>query len=262
MSFSGKDRLPSVRELALARIPATRRRIRPEMIPLRPWFDASSPHAEDPAHHIHGRKSTPAATRWRTRLPVEPSMQAEAKTPPPGSTVVIEQAVARRPRSNVEAIRTVEVPRGGGGGGRGGGRPPLPSAFSDHEFRELPRQGSSERPPEYGDRRDLLDCGRFARAGGYTIYLFDMSDRVLTSRSTDTLVMLTGIVIIAIGAHVLMDVMRFFILMRLRWDRSRSGRAGAERHRQMPRGAESRRENPDAGRPAAPSARSSPGRYD
>ena len=47
------------------------------------------------------------------------------------------------------------------------------------------------------------------------IYLFNMSDRVLTSRSTDTLVMLTIIVIVAIGAHVLMDMMRRFILMRV-----------------------------------------------
>ena len=56
-------------------------------------------------------------------------------------------------------------------------------------------------PPQPGDRGVLFGCGQFAGAG-YTIYLFNMSDRVLTSRSTDTLVMLTIIVVIAIGAHV------------------------------------------------------------
>jgi ATP-binding cassette subfamily C protein len=50
------------------------------------------------------------------------------------------------------------------------------------------------------------------------VYLFNMSDRVLTSRSTDTLVMLTAIVVAAIAAHVLMDVLRRFILMRVAVD--------------------------------------------
>lgn len=47
------------------------------------------------------------------------------------------------------------------------------------------------------------------------IYLFNISDRVLTSRSTDTLAMLSLVVVGAILAHVLMDMMRRFILMRI-----------------------------------------------
>lgn len=50
------------------------------------------------------------------------------------------------------------------------------------------------------------------------IYLFQMSDRVLTSRSIDTLVMLSIIVMLAIGAHVLLDMVRRFILMRVAVD--------------------------------------------
>src|SRR5262249_60732069 len=50
------------------------------------------------------------------------------------------------------------------------------------------------------------------------VYLFNMSDRVLTSRSTDTLVMLTIIVVGAIAAHVVMDVLRRIILMRVAVD--------------------------------------------
>lgn len=46
------------------------------------------------------------------------------------------------------------------------------------------------------------------------IYLFNLSDRVLTSRSTDTLIMLTVIVVGAILANVLLDAVRRVILMR------------------------------------------------
>jgi ATP-binding cassette subfamily C protein len=47
------------------------------------------------------------------------------------------------------------------------------------------------------------------------IYLFQISDRVLTSRSVDTLVMLSGIVVGAIAIHVVVDAIRRFILMRI-----------------------------------------------
>ena len=62
-------------------------------------------------------------------------------------------------------------------------------------------------------RRNMVTVGIFSIAVNLLvlaipIYLFNMSDRVLTSRSTDTLVMLTMIVVIAIAAHVLMDMMR------------------------------------------------------
>jgi ATP-binding cassette subfamily C protein len=47
------------------------------------------------------------------------------------------------------------------------------------------------------------------------IYLFQISDRVMTSRSLDTLVMLSVVVAGALLAHVVMDMMRRFILMRI-----------------------------------------------
>ena len=46
------------------------------------------------------------------------------------------------------------------------------------------------------------------------IYLFQISDRVLTSRSMDTLVMLTIVVVVALVMHVLVDIVRRIILMR------------------------------------------------
>jgi ATP-binding cassette subfamily C protein len=106
---------------------------------------------------------------------------------------------------------------GGGGGGGGGGRggaPPLHRRSSDNEFRDVLGKGLASA------RRNMVTVGIFSVVVNLLvlaipIYLFNMSDRVLTSRSTDTLVMLTIIVIIAIAAHVLMDMMRRFILMRV-----------------------------------------------
>jgi ATP-binding cassette subfamily C protein len=46
------------------------------------------------------------------------------------------------------------------------------------------------------------------------IYLFQISDRVLTSRSTDTLVMLTLVIVGAVIVQVVLDAIRRFILMR------------------------------------------------
>jgi ATP-binding cassette subfamily C protein len=46
------------------------------------------------------------------------------------------------------------------------------------------------------------------------IYLFQISDRVLTSRSTDTLVMLTLVIVGAVVVQVVLDAIRRFILMR------------------------------------------------
>ena len=46
------------------------------------------------------------------------------------------------------------------------------------------------------------------------IYLFQISDRVLTSRSTDTLIMLTIVIVGAVIVQVVLDAIRRFILMR------------------------------------------------
>lgn len=103
---------------------------------------------------------------------------------------------------------------GGGGGGGGGGSTPLHKRSSDNEFRDALGKGLANA------RRNLVTVGIFSIAVNLLVlaipvYLFNMSDRVMTSRSTDTLVMLSMIVVVAIGAHVLMDMMRRIILMRV-----------------------------------------------
>ncbi|MEH2548367.1 ATP-binding cassette subfamily C protein [Bradyrhizobium sp. AZCC 2262] len=218
-----------------------------KIIPLRPWFDPPPSRAEDPHVKFADENSGPADARTvdartadaktaepasvepfrrekaRTEVKAEvkteakPEIKTEAKTEaktPPGSTVVIEQAVPAPP------LRTGGDKDGGGssgggrGGGGGGGSPPLHRRSSDNEFRDVLGSGLANA------RRNLVTVGLFSVAVNLLvlaipIYLFNMSDRVLTSRSTDTLVMLTIIVIIAITAHVLMDMMRRIILMRV-----------------------------------------------
>ena len=213
MSLGGKDRSGSVAS-SHSDQPGDGASNTAKIIPLRPWFDASSPHAEDPPVKFTDEKAAPAAARVAEPPSVEPSMRAEAKTPPPGSTVVIEQAVPAPPlerRGNKDGGGSSG---GGGGGGGGGGRPPLHKRSSDNEFRDVLGKGLANA------RRNMVTVGIFSIVVNLLvlaipIYLFNMSDRVLTSRSTDTLVMLTIIVIIAIGAHVLMDMMRRIILMRV-----------------------------------------------
>lgn len=101
----------------------------------------------------------------------------------------------------------------GGGGGRGG-PPQLHKRSGDNEFRDVLGKGLA------ATRSNLITVGIFSLVVNLLvlsipIYLFNMSDRVLTSRSVDTLIMLSSIVILAIGAHVVMDMLRRFILMRI-----------------------------------------------
>ncbi|WP_342358826.1 type I secretion system permease/ATPase [Terrarubrum flagellatum] len=101
-----------------------------------------------------------------------------------------------------------------GGGGRGDGGPPLQKRASDMEFRDVLGRGLAS------SRRNLITVGVFSIGVNLLvlaipIFLFQMSDRVLASRSVDTLIMLVAIVVIAIAGHVLLDVMRRVILTRI-----------------------------------------------
>jgi ATP-binding cassette subfamily C protein len=101
---------------------------------------------------------------------------------------------------------------GGGGGGKGGG--PIERPQSEREFREVLTKGLAS------CRRNLVTVAIFSffvnlLVLGIPLYLFQISDRVLTSRSTDTLLMLSIVVIAAMSAHVLVDAMRRFILLRV-----------------------------------------------
>lgn len=109
---------------------------------------------------------------------------------------------------------------GGGSGGGGGGRssePKMQKRFYDDNFRNVLKGGLS------AVRRNLITIGIFSFfvnliVLAIPVYLFNISDRVLTSRSVDTLVMLTIIVVGALLVHVLLDMLRRMILMRIAVD--------------------------------------------
>jgi ATP-binding cassette subfamily C protein len=96
-------------------------------------------------------------------------------------------------------------------------KPPLHQRVGDNDFRTVLSAGLA------GVRRNLITVTVFSLVVNLLVlaipvYLFQMSDRVLTSRSIDTLVMLSVIVIFAVIAHVIIDSMRRVILMRIAVD--------------------------------------------
>ncbi|NEU13475.1 type I secretion system permease/ATPase [Methylobacterium sp. BTF04] len=155
--------------------------------------------AEHPAIRTTEPDATTAEAPSRVDGPVTPMPPAKTpdappsdKTPPPGGG----------------------GPGGGRGGGGGGPVPPLQKRFGDRNFRDTLTTGLS------ACRRKLVVIAVFSffvnmLVLGVPIYLFNISDRVLTSRSLDTLVMLTIVIAGAIFGHVVLDVVRRFMLMRV-----------------------------------------------
>jgi ATP-binding cassette subfamily C protein len=170
------------------------------------------------ARPVHPPASGVDASQPRTDTAIPPREQPRAQSKTNGASApgpAIESRPAdsalKKPNTNGHGGRGK---LNGGGGGGGGGGNALEERSSDKEFREVLRSGLA------ACRRNLVTVGFFSIAVNLLIlsvpiYLFNVSDRVLTSRSTDTLIMLTLVVIGAIGAHVLIDMMRRFILMRV-----------------------------------------------
>jgi ATP-binding cassette, subfamily C, bacterial len=108
--------------------------------------------------------------------------------------------------------------RGGPSGTGGGDRPPsMEARTGDPDFRNVLSAGLEV------CKRNFAVAALFSFASNILllaipIYLFQISDRVLTSRSTDTLVMLTILVVGLMIAHVLLDMMRRVLLMRVAVD--------------------------------------------
>jgi ATP-binding cassette, subfamily C, bacterial len=91
---------------------------------------------------------------------------------------------------------------------------PLQRRSADKDFREILGKGLG------ACRRNLVTVAIFSFCVNLLIlampiYLFQLSDRVYASRSIDTLVMLSVIVVGAIAAHVFLDMIRRFILTRI-----------------------------------------------
>lgn len=101
----------------------------------------------------------------------------------------------------------------GGGGGPGGSwkrvqRPP------HDDYRQILNKAVAS------CRADLMSVGIFSfilnlLVLAIPVYLFQVSDRVLTSSSVDTLIMLTVVVIGALAIYALLDIVRRYLLMRV-----------------------------------------------
>ncbi|MBR1217166.1 type I secretion system permease/ATPase [Bradyrhizobium sp. U87765 SZCCT0131] len=176
--------------------------------------------------------SEPAATPSVSDVPRRLDIGSPSRQPPsspqqaaPAQATTTAERSSDAPRTSAAPSPTADTSHGsgtiggnsgggGGGKGNGGGPPQLHRRSNDSEFRDVLGSGLQ------AARRNLITVGVFSVAVNLLvlsipIYLFNMSDRVLTSRSVDTLIVLTSIVIFAIAAHVLMDMMRRYILMRI-----------------------------------------------
>ena len=103
---------------------------------------------------------------------------------------------------------------GGGSGGGGDGSPPrFHQRLGPDEFAESLKQGKRAVRRNIGFVM-VLTCATNLLILAIPIYLFQISDRVLTSRSTDTLIMLTIVIVGAVVLQAVFDAVRRFILMR------------------------------------------------
>lgn len=110
-------------------------------------------------------------------------------------------------------VKTGDKPRGDGAGSGSGGGPTFHKRLPSIDFNESLRAGVR------AVRVNLVIVMAFTIASNVLvlaipIYLFQISDRVLTSRSLDTLVMLTIVVVSAAILQAAFDALRRFILMR------------------------------------------------
>jgi ATP-binding cassette subfamily C protein len=185
--------------------------------PAAPQNPPAKPIDPDPASHQPASRQAALSPQDAPPVaPEKPTETAEATPPPPAEPPPAARGSDSAPPSSKDGNNGRSLPRklNGSGGGNGGGSPPLEQRSGDKDFREVLRKGLAV------CRRNLVTVGLFSIAVNLLvlaipIYLFNVSDRVLTSRSVDTLLMLTTIVAGAIAAHVLLDMMRRFILMRI-----------------------------------------------
>lgn len=109
---------------------------------------------------------------------------------------------------------TVDKPSSGGGGsGHGNGGGTFHKRLAPVDFNASLQAGIS------AVRRNLMIVMLFTLASNVLvlaipIYLFQISDRILTSRSIDTLIMLTLVIVGAIILQSMFDALRRFVLMR------------------------------------------------
>lgn len=102
---------------------------------------------------------------------------------------------------------------GGGGGGDKDAPPKFHKRATPDQFAEQLRKGKRVVMRNIGFVM-ILTCATNVLVLAIPLYLFQISDRVLTSRSIDTLIMLTVVIAFAVILQAVFDAVRRFILMR------------------------------------------------
>jgi ATP-binding cassette subfamily C protein len=175
------------------------------ILELRPeWRIGEAVHAEILELQPDWRIDTPAA-RAKTDKAAETTARARGPAPPAAPS-------NRPPGRGPETPKA--PPAGGRGGGDSGGKPPgFHARITPENFAQSLSNGLA------AVRRNMLVVLLFTAATNILIlaipiYLFQISDRVLTSRSTDTLIMLTVVIVGAVILQTVFDALRRFVLMR------------------------------------------------
>ncbi|WP_306150976.1 type I secretion system permease/ATPase [Roseovarius sp. MMSF_3281] len=166
----------------------------------------------DPETEVHETESRPDPLELREDQRIE---DAEARSPDSarqdGTTEPINTAPMKTDTTPPE--KQSGDGDGDGGGSNGGGGGGFHKRMGPVDFSGNLKKGLA------AVRRNLsivmiFTCMTNLLILAIPIYLFQISDRVLTSRSVDTLIMLTAVIIGAVILQAFFDAMRRFVLMR------------------------------------------------
>ncbi len=185
----------------------------------------------DPSEADTGEPDTVMTATPEVEQEVQPQPQARStQTPGPEARKTEETEPQARKTPHIAPLiegekgplNSVEKARGGSNGGRptppsGGGGGGGPTGF--HKRAEMPNFSEAYHKGLVAVRRNIVVVMIFTLVINVLVlaipvYLFQISDRVLTSRSLDTLIMLTLFVIGAILLQAVLDAIRRFVLMR------------------------------------------------
>ncbi len=173
---------------------------------------------DQPTDKASGRvpdaEKTAGVAKKAPPLRLRPAKRVEARGPEGDAHSALGVTIDGNANEPVRKDAGAPPPPAGGGGGNGGG-----SGYRFHrrsgpqDFEAALKRGMA------AVRRNLayvmlLTCATNLLILAIPIYLFQISDRVLTSRSVDTLVMLTVVIVGAVIFQALFDTIRRFVLMR------------------------------------------------
>ncbi len=175
-----------------------------------------NPSKASPAVDRPNTNDSPTATNEprKTSFLLSPSLRAKETTSPiEGKANGLEGPTIEGDTGPIRAKPPATDNGGGGGGGGGTKRPRFHKRLGPDDFARGLKNGVQ------AVRHNLafvmvLTCATNLLILAIPIYLFQISDRVLTSRSLDTLVMLTVVIAGAVLLQAILDAVRRFILMR------------------------------------------------